>query len=160
MFDAGKSVFVTTFEQRLSRMKYTYQLFLFLSIASMVGAKQRPYDRYLGESSRKSKWTVRKKAIEPAEQPLDGFLHWLHHVIANDPDDGALSQAFTNGSIPPHAALDELIDRLNVPPVEPSQGPALPLHLPPRWPDQQAEAVFSHLPYTIDPQCTSNPSKW
>jgi hypothetical protein len=132
---------------------------LYYSLAH-VDAEQWPYDRYLGEISKSGKLIPRKKAPEFENDPSNGFLHWLHHVVGKDPDDGPLSQTFVNGSIPPRTTWDELIDHLNIPTPPPSDEskPAPPV--PPYSPDHEAKAVFSHLTYPVDVRCTSDEFKW
>ena len=119
-------------------------------------------DWYLGASLSTRKLTGRERAPEDNlnDQSRNEFLRWLHHVVANDPDDGPLSQTFTNGSIPPRATLDELIDPLMVPAGEPGLDATLPSTLPLSRADLQPRALFSHLPYLIDESCISDPSTW
>ena len=141
-------------------MKQFFHTLIILSIISETVAKRWPYERYLGELSSDGKWTVQNELREPEDGPSHGFLRWLHHIVANDPDDGPLSQTFANGSIPPHATLEELICRLNLPTEQPINEIVPPSHDASHWPDRKAKAVFSHLPYAVDPRCASDPSKW
>ena len=141
-------------------MQHIYRMFLCFAAASLVVAKHWAYSRSFNDGSSTSRRIGRKISPGLQDRPLDGFSHWLHHIVAQDPDEGLLSQTFVNGSIPPHCTLDDLIDLLNIDPREPKQGPTLPPQISPRWPEQQAEFVFSHLPYPLDPRCTSDSSKW
>ena len=141
-------------------MKYNLHAFVLYYILAHVGAKQWPYDRYLGDTSNSGKLTPKKEAPEFEDDPSNGFLHWLHHVVGNDPDDGPLSQAFINASIPRHASWDELIDRVNIPTHQPNVTTIPSIRVAPYSPDHQTEAVFSHLPYPVDVRCTSDVFKW
>jgi hypothetical protein len=123
-------------------------------------AKQWPYDRYAGETTRKGEWIAQKQSPEFETGPPNGFVKWLHQVVANDPDTGPLSQTFKNGSIPHDASLEDLIDHIDTPTRTPENEPEPPPNVPSYFADRQAAALFSHLPYPIDVGCTSDPFKW
>jgi hypothetical protein len=87
----------------------------------------------------------------------DLFAGWLRHVVNHD-STGELRKVFLNDSIPVGTVTQQLADRFNYP--DSSEGEAVPSRSIPAAPMIEAENLFRHLAFPLDPRCTGDRSKW
>ena len=132
------------------------RVLLFLSsICVIVLAEKWPYNhRYFGHHNDDGFYSANKSQPHVAHHNL--FGEWLHHMVRGDTT-GELQRVFVNGSIPSKIrTVDDLLDHLDVPAANASIHPSEILP----WPQNEAEYLFKHLPYPLDPRCTGDRTKW
>ena len=140
-------------------------LFSFSLLQNSV-AETWPYSRYIDSFAQPG--TVVARSLGPVLEAnsYNLFGEWLHGLIENGTAKG-LQSVFINGSIPYHIkSFEELLDYVDVPPLSSSSPGFPPTNASsrppgtPLWPQDEAAAVFQHLPYPLDPRCSSERSKW
>ncbi|KAI1339407.1 heme peroxidase [Xylariaceae sp. FL0016] len=129
---------------------------LSLLIASIATAERWPYNRvYSGPNLRPNK-------SDPVAPPDNHFIQWLRDIHARD-ESGQLEGIFKNDTIPDHVlTFNDLVDHIQLPDSSPdvAVGPARDPHQLAFSSRVEANRVFEHLNYPIDPRCTINKSWW
>jgi hypothetical protein len=121
-----------------------------LGFSLACDAKPWPYNRYHGTPSNSGRYLPDLARPEFGREPTNGFGDWLHDIVEHD-ETGKLKDIFLNGSVPQKPSLQDILDNVDVPrPVKHDDIPGR----------AHVEGLFSHLNYPIDPECTSDPSKW
>lgn len=122
-------------------------------------AKPWPYDRVYSHKKEGLRLTPNVSSSETSTHK-DHFVHWFRGIV--DKDEDQLMNIFKNGTIPEHiVTLDQLIDHIQLP-EKPLTGPLTQndTRNPPSSASEQAQRLFKHLNYPLDPRCTINKSWW
>jgi hypothetical protein len=133
-----------------------YIILLLLSV--LCSSEQWPYNRYHGIRSMKGHFVPEKSRPEFQEEPHNLFGQWFHGIVESNQTE-QFQDLFINGSIPHHATFDDILNSLKKP-KHISNISIPPPHIPRPWPQGRATTLFEHLPYPVDPRCTSDTSKW
>lgn len=158
---------VNNFRPKMNGRIFLLGLFSFVCfVSSISAATQGPYNRYNGIQQKSGKYVPDKRSPEfPEGDCPDNFLiNWLRQLVETDMSE-ELRHTFQNGTIPRQLKdIDQLADFVNAPATNESDGagiPSIPLQPGlPMSPHVEASMLFSHLPYTLDPKCTNDKSKW
>lgn len=138
--------------------KPLYSIALLLTI---VRAEQWPYHRVVGnvEDSGRIVPDLSKPEFKE-EYPENLFVGWLRDVINNNENLTSLQHCFSNGSISDDARwFHDVLQNIDVP-ANYTPKPIKTSPLRPNFPLRDAQQLFKHLNYPLDPQCTVDRSRW
>ena len=124
-------------------------------------AAQWPYHRVVGDVKDSGKIVPNPSKPEFKEEfPDNLFVGWLRDVINTNENLTSLRNAFANGTIPDDAKwFNDVLDNVDVPANYTPQ-PIKKSPLRPNFPLRDAQQLFKHLPYPLDPRCTVDRSRW
>ncbi len=129
------------------------------SLLSLVVSEPWPYNRYHAAQVGNGQHKADRSRPEFDGDPDNHFGRWFHRLVKND--DLGLKSFFVNGSVPHNATFDDILHNLAVRgAVSPGNHSALPPHIPRPWPKFEANTLFKHLSFPLDPRCTSDKTKW
>ena len=138
----------------------TNPIFAFLLHVSASLTDQWPYNRVIGDVKDSGKVVADPSKPQFEEHPDNLFVAWLHDVINKNENLTSLQNAFVNGTIPDDAKwFDDILDNIDVS-ASYTPRPIKKSPLRPNFPQRDAQQLFSHLPYPLDPRCTVDRSLW
>jgi peroxidase len=115
-----------------------------------------PYERYSGTPDKTGHYHPTHAQAEPND---NYFNDWVFHVSQSKYND--IQLLFKNTSVPRGGGLENLLDHLAVPkPPSENVTSRFPAHIPRQWPDIEAKSLLGHLPFSLDPGCIGDKSKW
>ena len=140
---------------------WQFTLFVLLYICVLrAGAEQWPYHRVVGEVKDSGKVVPDTSQPEYDKDSDNLFVGWLRDVINKNENLTSIQRAFVNGTIPDDAKwFKDILDNVDVPANYTPQ-PIKKSPLRPNFPLRDAQQLFSHLKYPLDPRCTVDRSRW
>ena len=139
------------------RLKSIFSLSVYFSV---VATEQWPYHRVVGNVQDSGKVVPDTSKPEFEEHPDNLFVDWLRGAINTNENLTSLQHAFVNGTIPDDAKwFKDVLHNIDVP-ANYTPHPIKKSPLRPNFPQRDAQQLFSHLRYPLDPRCTVDRSRW